>query len=387
MVDTHHTSTIGWRSVLLASAVSILGDQLAKVALSVLVFNRTGSAALTAITFGLTLVPELLGGVTLGGLADRYPRRTVMVACAATQATLVAVMALPGMPFVVLAVAVAGVSALAAPARAAQNAVAFELLGPDRFSAGQALLTMLSESGQLLGLAVGAGVVAAVGTSGALVGDAVSFAGAALVLWFGMAATTNPASARTAPPHPEDTTRGGTRTAWRTIRADPTLRIMSWLVTLVALGAVPSGIMAGGGGLGCQADPGTPARRLDRSADSGHVRAAGVLLPDARPRRCGGPVGGVWRRPGVPALDQRRLRRTHQRTRTGSCNVGLRARRCQHARRAGRCRDGRRRGGTADRFPGPDNRRCRCARAGAGRDGGLALAHDPRTPHDHVGYR
>ena len=53
-------------------AVSVAGDQLARVALTVLVYGRTGSAAWAAATYALTFLPALLGGVLLGGLADRY---------------------------------------------------------------------------------------------------------------------------------------------------------------------------------------------------------------------------------------------------------------------------------------------------------------------------
>ena len=52
----------------------------ARVALSVLVFQRTDSAFLTGLTYALTFVPALVGGILLSGLGDRYPRREVMVA-------------------------------------------------------------------------------------------------------------------------------------------------------------------------------------------------------------------------------------------------------------------------------------------------------------------
>src|SRR5436190_23483101 len=83
--------------VLFAShLVSIIGDQLARVALSVLVFSRTGSPALAALTYALTLIPDLVGGPLLAGLADRLPRRRLMITCDLSRAGLVAVMALPG---------------------------------------------------------------------------------------------------------------------------------------------------------------------------------------------------------------------------------------------------------------------------------------------------
>src|SRR4051812_33531624 len=74
-----------------ASLTSIVGDQLARLALSIVVFQRTGSPAWTALTYALTMLPGLLSGVLLTGLADRYPRRTVMVCSDLLRAALVAV--------------------------------------------------------------------------------------------------------------------------------------------------------------------------------------------------------------------------------------------------------------------------------------------------------
>ena len=68
-----------FRTLWAALAQSVLGDQLARVALSLLVFERTESAGWTAATYALTSLPALLSGVLLTGLADRFPRRTVMI--------------------------------------------------------------------------------------------------------------------------------------------------------------------------------------------------------------------------------------------------------------------------------------------------------------------
>src|SRR5262249_28302997 len=63
-----------FRALWLAQVLSVAGDQLARVALTLLVYDRTGSALLAAVTFAASVVPAFLGGVTLSGLADRLPR-------------------------------------------------------------------------------------------------------------------------------------------------------------------------------------------------------------------------------------------------------------------------------------------------------------------------
>src|SRR5215470_5937694 len=82
-----------FRALWIAQVLSVAGDQLARVALTLLVFERTGSSLLAAVTFAASIVPTFVGGITLSGLADRWPRRRVMIACDLVRVVLVAVMA------------------------------------------------------------------------------------------------------------------------------------------------------------------------------------------------------------------------------------------------------------------------------------------------------
>src|ERR1700722_693644 len=91
-----------FRALWLAQLLSVAGDQLAKVALTVLVYDRTHSSLLAAVTFAASFVPGFLGGLTLSGLADRLPRRTVMIACDVIRGVLVLIMAAPGVPLPVI---------------------------------------------------------------------------------------------------------------------------------------------------------------------------------------------------------------------------------------------------------------------------------------------
>src|SRR5262249_28716251 len=60
-----------FRALWIAQVLSVAGDQLARVALTLLVFNRTHSALLAAVTFAASVVPAFLGGIALAGFADR----------------------------------------------------------------------------------------------------------------------------------------------------------------------------------------------------------------------------------------------------------------------------------------------------------------------------
>jgi MFS family permease len=165
-----------FRALWFAEAQSVFGDQLAKVALTILVYDRTGSALLAAVVYALTYLSALVGGLGLSQLADRFPRRRLMVVCTAVQAVLVGVMAIPGMPILVLCALVLAVGLAQAPALAAQNAVTREIFTDDElYLRSQDLRGITTNTLMLLGLGVGGLLVVGIGTTWALSINAVTF--------------------------------------------------------------------------------------------------------------------------------------------------------------------------------------------------------------------
>jgi MFS family permease len=49
--------------------------------LTVLVYARTGSVLLAATAYAASIAPRFLGGLLLSAVADRWPRRGLMIAC------------------------------------------------------------------------------------------------------------------------------------------------------------------------------------------------------------------------------------------------------------------------------------------------------------------
>ena len=174
-----------FRALFVAHTVSTVGDQFARVALTVLVFRDTGSPAWAAITYALTFLPDLIGGPLLAGLADRYPRRAVMVCSDLARAGLVALMAVPVLPWPVVCGLLVLLQLAGAPAVPARTALLPHVLPGPAFRAGAAALSTVSQAAQVAGFAAGGVLVIAVGTSGVLLLDAVSFAvSAASVAWW-----------------------------------------------------------------------------------------------------------------------------------------------------------------------------------------------------------
>lgn len=166
-----------FRALWTAELCSVAGDQFARVALAVIVFTRTESAGLTAATYALTFAPAFLGGVLLGGLGDRYPRREVMVASDLVRAMLVGLMALPGMPLAVLCALVAATTFIGGPFKAAQQALLPDVFAGNKikYTVGQSLRTATSQAAQLVGFAAGGVLVAVVNPTAGLLLNAGTF--------------------------------------------------------------------------------------------------------------------------------------------------------------------------------------------------------------------
>jgi MFS family permease len=173
-----------FRALFFAHSGSVVGDQFARVALSVLVFDRTGSPAWTALTYGLTFLPDLVGGPLLSGLADRHPRRGLMVSADLARMALVAVMALPGAPLWLVCVLLVCVQLIGAPANAARGALLPAVLGEEAYPAGQALMQTVTQAAQVIGFAGGGALVAGIGTGGVLLADAATFLLSAVLVWW-----------------------------------------------------------------------------------------------------------------------------------------------------------------------------------------------------------
>ncbi len=165
-----------FRALLVLDGLSVVGDQVARIAVALLVLEQTDSAFLASATYALSYLTWMVAGPLLSGLPDRYPRRQVMVVCDLLRAVLVAALAVPGLPLWALFAVLTLAGAIAPPNDAARSALLADLLTGERYVVGNALANAVGQAGQVLGFVAGAGLVAAMGVDGALLVDAASFA-------------------------------------------------------------------------------------------------------------------------------------------------------------------------------------------------------------------
>lgn len=235
-----------FRRLWMAHVLSVVGDQLARVALTLLVYERTSSAGLTALTYALTYLPDFVGGAALAGLADRFPRRSVMVSTDLVRAALVALMAVPGMPLLAQAALLFVVQAVASPFASARQSVLADMLPGDQLSAGFALVSMTSQASFAIGFGAGAALVAEFGTSAALLLDVGTFVASAAIIRWGIqqyrpAAEAVPARNDGAGP-PVPGYWATVRAGWAVVVGDARLRTLLAVACCSGFYAVPEGL-------------------------------------------------------------------------------------------------------------------------------------------------
>lgn len=249
-----------WASQILSAG----GDRLALVALTLLIFDRTRSPLLAAVAYAAGNVPYIVGALFLSSLADRFPRRGVMVACDLLRAALVVTMLVPRTPLPVLIALLYAVTTVQPPFDAARSAILGDILQGEKYAVGAATLQMTMRLLIVGGAALGGLTVALVGARPALGVDAATFIASGVLIQAGLRA--RPAAASSNRPNGLSLLISGTRLVF----SDKALRTLMLIGWLAAFYEIPSGIAA----------PYTAALR-------GGAIATGLLIASAQ-------IGGVF---------------------------------------------------------------------------------------------
>jgi predicted MFS family arabinose efflux permease len=234
-------------------AVSLVGTWAQSVAQGWLVWRLTGSKELLGLVGFLSQVPVTFFGAFAGSLADRFPRRRLVLitqANAVAQAALLAAVTLAGVvrPWhvLVLAAMLGMTYAFEIPAR---QALLADVAGEDMSNA-IALNSSIVNGARAIGPALAGWLVATVGEGYCFAFNALSFGGTIYALWV-----------MKVPPQPAPVKQGtgarlaeGFRWAWNTphIRAILALLAVSSLLAIpyaTLLPAVAAEVLGGGAGL------------------------------------------------------------------------------------------------------------------------------------------
>ncbi len=220
----------GYRRLLLAYSLNELAWSVGTLALSILVYRRTGSAlGATAFFICSQVVPAIFSPVVVSRVDQRAPRR-ILPLLYLLEAVLFAVLAWLTSRFSLVAVLIVVVldGSVAIVARALTRTATTEILRPmDLLPEGNALTNVAFSICFMAGPAIGGVVVAVGGTLAALLANCGLFAGIAVVL---VTARGLPQ----APTEPEPTKRR-VRAALAYVRGDLAVR---WMLILQAGGLI-----------------------------------------------------------------------------------------------------------------------------------------------------
>jgi MFS family permease len=172
-----------FRRLWLASSVSLVGDWLTLVAVSLLVLDRGGSPWALAVVYAAHALPQALSAPLAGPIADRFDRRRVLLGANLAQAVVTASMALAALrgsigAVQLLVLARSALSALVVPA---ETAALPRLVHDDELVPANALIAATWSVSYVGGMALG-GALATLGPATAIGIDALTFCVAAWVL-------------------------------------------------------------------------------------------------------------------------------------------------------------------------------------------------------------
>jgi MFS family permease len=171
----------GFGLLALATLASGLGTWLAFVALTVDVFDRTGSATWVSALFIADFLPAIVIGLAAGTLVDRMPRRRLMIASDLLRVAVFA--ALPFADSATLIVALAAVAGFATGFfRPAVYAGLPNLVRDEDLAVANSVLQTIENAAWALGPILGGLLVAATGPDAAYWINAVTFAVSAVLL-------------------------------------------------------------------------------------------------------------------------------------------------------------------------------------------------------------
>ena len=191
------------RRLLAALAVSGAGDWLYNVALLALVYDRTHAAAWVAVTTAARVLPIVVIGPFGGIVADRYDRRTIMIASDLIRAAAMVALALvtaAGLPIVLAPVLAALATAAAAPYPPCVAVATPHLVGSGDLAAANALRSTIGSVCIVVGPAIGGLLLLVASPALAFVVNATTFAASAvLVAGMHVGAWSRPSAAKEGP--------------------------------------------------------------------------------------------------------------------------------------------------------------------------------------------
>ena len=190
-------SKIGYRDILhqveymkmmIAALINRFGDSIDAIASTWIVYEITGNAAWSALIYGVNKVPSIIVTPLAGAWVEGRKKKTIMIVTDLIRAVCVAFVAtgylmgfLQAWMLVLTTLVISTVEAFRGPANASLTP---KVLKEEYFEYGMSLSATLSSVVELIGTATAAGIIAVIGTSGAIYVDMATFLLSAFLIAF-----------------------------------------------------------------------------------------------------------------------------------------------------------------------------------------------------------
>ena len=169
-----------------ASCAQVAATTLTGLALATLVYARTESPLLSALSMFGPSFAALLGATTLLSVADRVPPRAALTLVALAAALAGLLLATPGLPLPAMFVVVLAQGVVTSIGAGVLYGLVGEILPPDGYVLGRSVLNMSVGAMQVAGFALGGVLIAVVSPRTTMLAGAALAACAALVLRLGL---------------------------------------------------------------------------------------------------------------------------------------------------------------------------------------------------------
>lgn len=175
-----------YMKLILASLINRFGDAIDAVASTWIVYELTGNAAWSAVIFGINRIPTVVITPLAGAWVEGRKKKSVMVITDLIRAFCVAFVAtgylfgfLQAWMLVLTTFAISAAEAFRGPAN---TALIPKVLKKEYLEYGMSLSSTLGSIVELIGTAMAAGIIALIGTSGAIYVDMVTFLLSAFII-------------------------------------------------------------------------------------------------------------------------------------------------------------------------------------------------------------
>lgn len=144
-----------FRILFLVVCVNVAGVTISGLALATLVYARTGSPLLSALSMFGPAFAQLAGALMLMSIADRLPPRAVLAVTSLVVAVSTAVLAIPGMPIAAMLAIILVEGLISSVAGGARWGLLTEILPDGAYVLGRSVLNMAVGAMQIAGFAIG----------------------------------------------------------------------------------------------------------------------------------------------------------------------------------------------------------------------------------------